>query len=130
MRKDISQTQLTCTLIQHTYNDSDIYGSIRNPTRYEAGRPAGFDAGFLLRSQLTRLTTVGSTPARFEARQIFGKHVTTASKRVDGFEAGRLVSKPVSGCELVANILYIRFHFISNVYTHVSYEVMMAVLVW
>ena len=63
-----------------------IYVTARFATRPASKRATGFETGRPASKPADRITTVSSTPARFEAGQIFGKRVSTR------FVAGRAKS--------------------------------------
>ena len=63
-----------------------IYVTARFATRPASKRVTGFETGRPASKPVDRITTVSSTPARFEAGQIFGKRVSTR------FVAGRAKS--------------------------------------
>ena len=56
---------------------SGIYVTARFATRPASKRATGFETGRPASKPADRITTVSSTPARFEAGQIFGKRVST-----------------------------------------------------
>ena len=64
----------------------NIYVTAQFATRPASKRATGFETGRPASKSADRITTVSSTPARFEAGQIFGKRVSTR------FVAGRAKS--------------------------------------
>ena len=82
----VTLTHVSRTLKIHNFLLCNISVTARFATRFASKRATGFETGRPASKPADRITTFSSTPARFEAGQIFGKRVSTR------FVAGRAKS--------------------------------------